>query len=132
MSTSYWTRLVYGFKVKEETLKKKVKKYDENTGEPYEKEIDGGQVASINGVVVLSNYEDEMCEGETFMKTLEISSAGYCGQNGKFVGVDVGLVDLDDPISLPNLEAAKENKEIKVLSSMVGLEPKLFLLMYAG
>jgi len=130
MSTSYDATVVYGFKAEKLSTSTTVTKYNEDTGAPYDKTIQGDDKVFINNVEIFGNDDDEIDSGEIFRETLEVFGAGDCINEFLYIGIDIASVDSANAVVL--LPHPKTNDELLKLSKEVGMEPQLFLLINWG
>jgi hypothetical protein len=130
MSISYSADLVCGFKVEVRKERTAQKKFNENTGEPYEVMVPSHDVALVGAVEVATTKgnPDAFCNGEE-VDGLEFGESGY--ESGtKWLGKVVAEVDdyKDDfKEFVPDVPA-----EVQAFAEKRGLTPKWFLSLSCG
>jgi len=127
MSITIVASVVCGFPCDIVKSKKEVRKFDENTGEPYLKTVDDGYVLSVNGIDIKKNnyhsFDSEDIDG------LSIEHTCYHESAQTVIGKVVGKVEYSPGI---NVFPTEMPQEVLDFGAKIGLEPKWFLVLYVS
>ena len=133
MSTTYYSKMIYGFKFLVADIKKTVKKYDEDTGKAYDKSIFSHKAGFIESVTepiaTTESNPDCFCTGEK-INSLEIFQSGYLDQ--MFLGLSLASVVASYQESYYQEIITKDISIVNEFAKKHNIVAKQFLIMSWG
>lgn len=132
MSASYYASVVYGFVIDQEKRTFQVKKFNENTGEPYLKDVSRRVV--IVGDTVFDDedsYDEIFCDGTFEGLDISFTTKQEQGVVGKSIGKTEDMNYCQDAIKLPTLN---ESDKIKIdeVAKKYGVSASYYLVPYCS